>query len=56
MYNLVLHSRLKIKGPVSSQCKNLLYKVGIYLKLITELKKKMVWLLQLFIVFGKAKQ
>ncbi|VVC40619.1 Hypothetical protein CINCED_3A022383 [Cinara cedri] len=27
MYNLVLHSRLKIKGPVSSQCKNLLYKL-----------------------------
>lgn len=27
MYNLVLHSRLKIKGPVSSQCKNVLHKV-----------------------------
>ncbi|XP_016661487.1 serine/threonine-protein kinase Sgk2 isoform X3 [Acyrthosiphon pisum] len=27
MYNLVLHSRLKIKGSVSSQCKNLLHKL-----------------------------
>jgi len=34
MYNLVLHSRLKVKGPVSSQCKNLLHKVWkIYFKL-----------------------
>ncbi|XP_050420315.1 serine/threonine-protein kinase Sgk2-like isoform X2 [Adelges cooleyi] len=27
MYNLVLYSRLKVKGPVSSQCKHLLHKL-----------------------------